>query len=739
MSAPLLWGPNGAVNLQNQEILGNGQLISSDGVRNFVPAGSFENGTVGNFALGSVTLSGITPSTTISAGAASLTQSIVTGGAQLSGTYSMQVASAGTWTSGQGVYVPFTADASQQTRVQQISFAYSITSGTSNVTIANSGADTFAVGVYDVTNSVWLAVSPAQYGAIQGYKGTCNIQVQLSSNSTSYQLFFFAQNASAGAVTIIMDQVFVGPQAFDGYGVTMTDWVAYTPTISGFGTVSGINFQSRRVGDSLQVSGAFTTGTPTATVAQITIGYGGINGNIAVDITKCNANTNAGSYFSGNNSTYGGVILYPLTSSNYVGFGQTPGSGINPVATANGNQVTVNGMVVEVNFSVPIVGWSSNSQIVSQYDGRVVALRAAGTVTGGQSSGATIVFPVVGNDTHNGYNASTGVYTVPVTGYYNLTGNINATIAGVQIVAVVNGANYQTLGYTSAGNGAIAGLIYAVAGSTINLIVSSALGTVGSQNYFCLALASGAQNIQAGQRISAQYYQSASQSITANSTPWNFDTKIVDTTGAVTTGGSWKFTAPVSGDYQFSGCLQNTGTTCTLYYQINGSNSNARYVTALDGSLVRSFSVIVSMNAGDYFQLFSDTSITSSATISPRPSCTISVEQIAGAAGGGTTVITGGTGTSGITRSVSSVSASTTAGSAANTDYVYLVSGTTTLTLPTAVGNSNLYTVKNTGVNTVSIATTSSQTIDGSSSPITLPVANTSLDLISDGSNWRII
>ena len=97
-----------------------------------------------------------------------------------------------------------------------------------------------------------------------------------------------------------------------------------------------------------------------------------------------------------------------------------------------------------------------------------------------------------------------------------------------------------------------------------------------------------------------------------------------------------------------------------------------------------------------------------------------------------------GVDTTAIRRSISSISTPTTAGSAAATDYVYFVSGTTTLTLPTAVGNTNLYTVKNTGVATVTIATTSAQTIDGSSSA-SLPVANTSLDLISDGSNWRIV
>lgn len=93
---------------------------------------------------------------------------------------------------------------------------------------------------------------------------------------------------------------------------------------------------------------------------------------------------------------------------------------------------------------------------------------------------------------------------------------------------------------------------------------------------------------------------------------------------------------------------------------------------------------------------------------------------------------------SGITRDIASISSPTTLGATSLTDYVRFVSGTTTVTLPTAVGNSNKYTIKNTGVNTVTIATTSSQTIDGSTT-ITLPVQNTSIDLISDNSNWRIV
>jgi len=84
------------------------------------------------------------------------------------------------------------------------------------------------------------------------------------------------------------------------------------------------------------------------------------------------------------------------------------------------------------------------------------------------------------------------------------------------------------------------------------------------------------------------------------------------------------------------------------------------------------------------------------------------------------------------------ISTATTAANVIDTEYVYLVSGTTTLTLPTAIGNHNTYRVKNTGVATVTVATTSAQTIDGSTTA-SLPVANTSLTLVSDNANWRIV
>lgn len=94
---------------------------------------------------------------------------------------------------------------------------------------------------------------------------------------------------------------------------------------------------------------------------------------------------------------------------------------------------------------------------------------------------------------------------------------------------------------------------------------------------------------------------------------------------------------------------------------------------------------------------------------------------------------------SSFSRSINSISGATAAGADANTDYVYIATTTLTLTLPTATGNTNSYTVKNVGSGTVTVVTSSSQTIDGSPQ-ITLD-PNAAYVLYSDNgspANWIV-
>jgi hypothetical protein len=86
-------------------------------------------------------------------------------------------------------------------------------------------------------------------------------------------------------------------------------------------------------------------------------------------------------------------------------------------------------------------------------------------------------------------------------------------------------------------------------------------------------------------------------------------------------------------------------------------------------------------------------------------------------------------------RTIQTVTTATTLG--ANGDYVVFISGTNgAVTLPTAVGNTGRYTLKNIHTADKTVSTTSSQTIDGGTLTI-LP--GDSVDVISDGTNWRIV
>ncbi len=227
----------------------------------------------------------------------------------------------------------------------------------------------------------------------------------------------------------------------------------------------------------------------------------------------------------------------------------------------------------------------------------------------------------------------------------------------------------------------------------------------------------------AGTPVSFSTYLNTAVTAPANG-PVIYDTVLFDTNSGYNTS-TGLYTIPYTGDWQFNFSGSSNGTNINTYLQINGTNN---YLIGETGSKSSSGSIIIPLIAGNTVAIVPDTT-----------------EVFYGASG--TTIVNMFSGvklnlsasSSGITRSVNSISTATTAGSASSTDYVYLVSGTTTLTLPTAVGNTNLYTIKNVGTNTISIATTSSQTIDGSSSPITLSVANTSIDLISNGSNWNIV
>ena len=100
-------------------------------------------------------------------------------------------------------------------------------------------------------------------------------------------------------------------------------------------------------------------------------------------------------------------------------------------------------------------------------------------------------------------------------------------------------------------------------------------------------------------------------------------------------------------------------------------------------------------------------------------------------------------GGSGITRSINVVAGNTTAASAVSIDYVYFCSTVMTLTLPTAIGNTNRYTVIHKDTSTLTIATIGGQTIafypPAPATTATVTVQGTVIEIYSDGTNWWTI
>lgn len=88
------------------------------------------------------------------------------------------------------------------------------------------------------------------------------------------------------------------------------------------------------------------------------------------------------------------------------------------------------------------------------------------------------------------------------------------------------------------------------------------------------------------------------------------------------------------------------------------------------------------------------------------------------------------------------IKSATYASSATKGEYILANAGSGgfTITLPTAVGNTNSYSVKkiDSTANVVTVVTTASQTIDGGASAL-LKVQYVAITVVSDGSNWYVV
>jgi hypothetical protein len=132
-------------------------------------------------------------------------------------------------------------------------------------------------------------------------------------------------------------------------------WTAYTPTFTGFGTVTVSSCWHSRVSQNLLLQCNFTAGTPTAVEARLSL-----PNNLVIDPTVIPALATVGRGARNVSNAESQVILAEPSVS-YVTFG-VGASGVTALGKQLGNVVVAAGNVYSFTAVVPIQGWAQNQR-----------------------------------------------------------------------------------------------------------------------------------------------------------------------------------------------------------------------------------------------------------------------------------------------------------------------------------------------------------------------------------------
>lgn len=613
--------------------------------KNYIPAPRLANGTTGGWSLFTTTLTGVIPTGSISAGAASIgTFQTVTGANAIEGFVSLNTA-ANALVTGQGfISDTFTIDVEDQAKVMQGSFYYRVNSGASNAVFSGTSTNTFAIYIYDVTNSAWI--QPAGVYSINQSSGVgmASFTFQTTSNSTQYRLAVLAVNNVIGAVNLTWDDFYIGPQKVV-YGAPITDWQSYTLTVSGLGAGSSTNLAYwRRVGDSVEIYVRVTKdGTPGSGVADVTFS---LPSGLVVDENKVPATaTQATVVGPAASFNIEGSVIWETSATAYQR-GTT--TSVKLLNVGSGSFYTgadfLASSIAIFRATLPISGWSSTVQMSNDTDTRVVAAQAyrSTTQTGINPNNSIIkialnsVTPTgsinhLGFDTHAAFNTTNNQYVVPVPGQYLVTGVVELAGTNVlnnryQATLGINGTVGSAYGPTQVpAAGAlttltVTGLFTLPAGATIELglygagnnSVSTLTANAGANGtYMTVQRLSGPSAIAASETVAVGLRKTGNQTYTANNTSQNLTFVTTASKIAFDTHGSWNgtdtFTAPVAGKYRISAHISTNSTNVAVadYYLLatvaTSTTVSLGFVrtTAINTPIDLGGAITANLNAGD--------------------------------------------------------------------------------------------------------------------------------------------
>ena len=513
---------------------------------------------------------------------------------------------------GEGFAYDFTIANADQAKKLTISFEY-------DASDANYNDGDIGIFVYDITNAELIRVNGE---SLFGGKGTYYGQFQTSANSTSYRLIGHITSTNAAAYNVFFDSFNVSATRTTN-GSINTDWVEFTPT----GTwTSNSNYTGRyrRVGDTAEIQVLITlSGTPNTSNLSVNLPSG-----LVMDTSKLLADN--ASFTALSSSIFGigsladsGGALYNA----YVGYSNSTTVTIirdNGIADTRNNIVSAttpfawaSGDTVNVTFSVPISGWSSNSKTSENFGARDVFVSGKGNNGATINASTNINFTEV-EDTTASWNGS--LFTAPESGTYDISGSLFFTSsASYALSANINGTNQDILNtIINASIISFQGTVKLSKGDTLAIRQNQASATLSNSttaHTITISKKSTPQTILETEEVSARYRSNSGQSVATNTTVV-FEDRIHDTHNAYNTSNGI-YTVPVSGTYQISASIAtnsvswSTGQFFNIVVDSNGStqsNAYKRIQASFTSGMSVSNSTAIKLSKGDQIEIVSSAS-----------------------------------------------------------------------------------------------------------------------------------
>jgi len=303
---------------------------------------------------------------------------ITTSGFVLSGTGSLNLGQvAGTDRQGEGASADIVIDNEYMLKTIIVRFTYA----TSLTFISGE----FKAFVYDVDNATLLGpLSNDNDGEIiNGGLDSGGVGIENSRNflgtftatdSLNYRIILHRPTTSTVGSELYLDTIKAGPDTF-GPGYIGTNPQAYTPTFTGFGTVTGVEVSHWREGKFLKIRGRVTAGTLTAVEARVSFPNSLVSDPVALpNIQKVGMAGYSPSFARD---------LYTLgePSVSYFTFSVQSGGAFNKLT---GTSLGSPGEIFTFDAEIPIETWQA-SNLISTQEANYLTIKAKYITTAGQS------------------------------------------------------------------------------------------------------------------------------------------------------------------------------------------------------------------------------------------------------------------------------------------------------------------------------------------------------------------